>query len=1039
MGANEIAILVKARDQASAVLAGVREKAGAMGDAFTAAAKVVVIAGAAITAAVVTLGIVAVKAASDLNESQNKVAVVFGQSAKVIQDWAKTAAESLGISQQKALEAAGTFGNLFVTMGLGQKPAADMSTAIVGLAADLASFNNANPEEVLIALRSGLVGEIEPLRRFGIAINEETVQLKAMEMGLAKSKDSLSEAAKVQARYALILAQTGTAQGDFARTSEGVANTTRRARAQFEDMQATIGTKLLPIIGPLFNEFVKGISSLNTYLTGDEFAAFAATAIGHLNALLKGGQEAFNILRKIVGDALGEIGRVWATNQGTMSGVAGAFWKTVVSVGAIGLTALGDIVQTGMAALRGDWATAWKGLGIIAARFTDGLARLGGDIGKVLVHALLNPLKVFLEQAANAVEYFDFSAATSIRTLARDLDRSMSDINTSIDSNNEKWRSYFGLIDTEVEKVRKSTGITDWARAAEEGINRIGDAMEKGRKEAEDLMKAWLEAQAAASAVGVAPPPMPTKPPPGAKGTGGASVVDAMRDAIAAMAQAEAPALLALFEQMSTAQRDLYSKTLDVRAAEADIGVALAGSDKALRQAAEMTKARVALERDLLGIVEKRVDAELAVGEMAQRAQIGNIGQAVRALEAPANAIRAAMRGLDAETLAVESKLRQMAIDVRPLEEGLRGAEGEMRRLEGVAASYQRMMDDSTRGFENQIAGIRTQINDLMAAVDTPEVADKFRQLRLEAIPLERQLATVRDENTRKRLQDALEEVRSRETVLRLNQEEQRILAERAAMPLEAQIKRLREEQEKALIPLRAGLEEVNKQKDAQAAVLVHLSDQIEAHERNADRLRRELLLIDDQRASLTEQLKKIDLQKAAFEEAAKKIEEDLLPAVGMVSDAHQIIIDRMKAQTDELLKQIEVETSLQALMAQRSHAVGGSGGGGGGGIPQWALVPGNTVGFPLPGGGRGSFDVPGLQHGGSFLVPGVGAPDSRLVAFRASPGERVNVSSPGSGEAIVFQIVQHGPFFGWGDWRAKTLEAIRDLQASGALRSLTR
>jgi len=106
----------------------------------------------------------------------NKVEVVFGENAAAIKQWSKDAAEAFGMSRQKALEAAGTFGNLFRALGLGTPQASDMSKKLVQLAADLASFNNANPEEVLLALRSGLVGEAEPLRKFGV-VRDGTLDL----------------------------------------------------------------------------------------------------------------------------------------------------------------------------------------------------------------------------------------------------------------------------------------------------------------------------------------------------------------------------------------------------------------------------------------------------------------------------------------------------------------------------------------------------------------------------------------------------------------------------------------------------------------------------------------------------------------------------------------------------------------------------------------------------------------------------------------------------------------------------------------------
>jgi len=186
--------------------------------------------------------------ASGYDEALNKVNVVFEDSAGVIEKWSKDSATALGLSQGAALEAAGTFGNLFTAQGMGASQAADMSTAIVQLSADLASFNNASPEDTLLALRSGLSGEIEPLKKYGVAMNQAMLETQAMKMGLGDNIQALTEAQKVQVRYALIMEQTSKAQGDFARTSDGLANQQRILKAQFDDSLRLLGQNLLPVV-----------------------------------------------------------------------------------------------------------------------------------------------------------------------------------------------------------------------------------------------------------------------------------------------------------------------------------------------------------------------------------------------------------------------------------------------------------------------------------------------------------------------------------------------------------------------------------------------------------------------------------------------------------------------------------------------------------------------------------------------------------------------------------------------------------------------
>lgn len=196
----------------------------------------------------------ATKAASDLAEEQNKANVVFGDSAAAVNDFADGAAKAMGLSERAALEAAGTFGNLFVSLGLGAKQAAGMSTRMVRLGSDLASFNNLEVGEVLARLRSGLLGEQEAMERLGVTISETALKQKAFDLGLVtNTKSVLPATIKTQAAYALILEQTGTAQGDFARTSEGLANQMRILRAEWEDAAASMGQKLIPVALKMVN------------------------------------------------------------------------------------------------------------------------------------------------------------------------------------------------------------------------------------------------------------------------------------------------------------------------------------------------------------------------------------------------------------------------------------------------------------------------------------------------------------------------------------------------------------------------------------------------------------------------------------------------------------------------------------------------------------------------------------------------------------------------------------------------------------------
>lgn len=204
-----------------------------------------------ITAPLVAFGGFAVKAASDAAELQSAFDQTFGSLSRSMTQWAETTGDAMGRSTQEMQQMANTFGIFFNQAAPTGEAAAKLSREFAVLAQDLSSFFNTDPTEALQKLRSGLAGESEPLRDFGVFLTEATVKAKALEMGLASSADAITEQNKIMARAALIMDATTKAQGDVARTADGTANRIREARAAFEELQVAIGTKLLPAITPL--------------------------------------------------------------------------------------------------------------------------------------------------------------------------------------------------------------------------------------------------------------------------------------------------------------------------------------------------------------------------------------------------------------------------------------------------------------------------------------------------------------------------------------------------------------------------------------------------------------------------------------------------------------------------------------------------------------------------------------------------------------------------------------------------------------------
>ena len=163
------------RSYSAAYLAGdgIGSKMGTVG-------KVLGAAFVAAGTAAVGFGIKAVGAASDLQEQISKVGVVFGQSSGIVTGFANQMAKDFGLPKTAMLEAASSIGLVGKASGLAQADAANLGTGFAKLAADASSFYNVPLEEALAAIQSGLVGEAEPLRRYGVLLSEAAVQQEAV-------------------------------------------------------------------------------------------------------------------------------------------------------------------------------------------------------------------------------------------------------------------------------------------------------------------------------------------------------------------------------------------------------------------------------------------------------------------------------------------------------------------------------------------------------------------------------------------------------------------------------------------------------------------------------------------------------------------------------------------------------------------------------------------------------------------------------------------------------------------------------------------
>lgn len=312
---------------------------------------------------------------SDLNEAQSKANVLFGESNWMLDRFLSNARDSAGMSQRAALETASLFGPIFDQLDTGNLRVAQFSTEMAQLAGDMSSFFNVSADEASQALFAGLIGSSEPLQRFGVLLNAAAVEARALEMGLGDADGTISDAAKIQARYAIILEQTSNAQGDFARTSEGMANQQRRLGAVWEDVRAQLGEGFAPIFANLLESMADNLPAVSGFVQdvveGDWKAVwgrFKTVAEEQWNATLK------PWLTRLKDEAPGAIANaaVWLYDSGKdmMMGLwrgakdlwGGLIWPWMQRRGELIWTALEPFIEEGYEKGRELLDRFWTGL-----------------------------------------------------------------------------------------------------------------------------------------------------------------------------------------------------------------------------------------------------------------------------------------------------------------------------------------------------------------------------------------------------------------------------------------------------------------------------------------------------------------------------------------------------------------------------------------------------------------------------------------------------------------------------------------------------
>ena len=188
---------------------------------------------------------------SDLSEVQNVVNTVFPNLNSQINSFAQNAANQFGLSETMAKKYASTFGAMATSMGLSEKSAYDMSTALTGLAGDVASFYNISQDEAYTKLKSVFTGETESLKELGVVMTQTNLNAYAMANGWGTTVDQMTQAQQVMLRFSYVTDVLNKASGDFAKTSGSWANQTRLLSLQFQSLKANLGQAFINVLTPV--------------------------------------------------------------------------------------------------------------------------------------------------------------------------------------------------------------------------------------------------------------------------------------------------------------------------------------------------------------------------------------------------------------------------------------------------------------------------------------------------------------------------------------------------------------------------------------------------------------------------------------------------------------------------------------------------------------------------------------------------------------------------------------------------------------------
>lgn len=354
-----------------------------------------------VTLPILGAGAASFKMAADIQDAVGATEQIYKDAANAVKEWADSLDPAYGIAEGKALEYANMMGSLLQNIGgLTEEEAAKQAQTLVQLAGDLTAMYGGTTADAVRALTGALKGNNSMLDNYGIAANEAMIKTKALEMGLYDGTGQMDLATKQAATLALIMEQTGAAQGQAAREADGASGSMRALVTEIKNLSTDIGEVLLPVITPfiqrlrdiigafgelspstqkvimaiagiaaaigplliIIGQMSLGLSSLITFFTGTTTAAAGTTtAVAGATAATSGFSKVIAAITGPVGIAIAAIAGIitvivalWKTNEEFRENVR-AIWEQIKEIFNLALNKIQEIVTSIYNAILSFW------------------------------------------------------------------------------------------------------------------------------------------------------------------------------------------------------------------------------------------------------------------------------------------------------------------------------------------------------------------------------------------------------------------------------------------------------------------------------------------------------------------------------------------------------------------------------------------------------------------------------------------------------------------------------------------------------------